>query len=306
MSYRIDPRLPLTMEIRRIATEELESALGHLATAGADPDKALHDCRKRLKSVRALIRLVRSGNPQFARAENARCQKASARLAAPREAAALVETLDRLAAEYPGEVAGGTFDPIRNDLLARHAAVLDQDLSKAVDAAAATCRTVLRQFDRLTLPDQIEDAAGILAAGVRKTMQRAFKAFRRAKERGDPSDFHDLRKAIKAHTRHLALLRKVWPSRVKPQIKKLDALGEQLGDLHDILVLRALLSDGASAPGGPELAQRLDRLARRTERRLRKTSLGDAADLFRDSPKRSPKSVARKMRKGMAETAAGP
>ena len=122
MSYRIDPRLPLTHEIRRIATEKLESALGHLATAGTDPDKALHDCRKRLKSVRALIRLVRSGDPKFARAQNARCQKASARLAAPREAAALVETLDRLAEEYPGEAAGGTLDPIRNELLARHAA----------------------------------------------------------------------------------------------------------------------------------------------------------------------------------------
>lgn len=306
MSYRIDPRQPLTHEIRRIATEELESALGHLAAAGTDPDKALHDCRKRLKSVRALIGLVRAGDPKFARAQNARCQKASARLAAPREAAALVETLDRLAEEYPGEAAVGTLDPIRAELLARHASVLDQDLRKAVDAAAAACRTVLGRFDGLALPDQPEAAAEILAAGVRKTMQRARKALRHAKERGESGDFHDLRKAAKAHTRHLALLGKVWPSRVKPQIKALDGLGDRLGDLHDIFVLRALLHDDGRPLGSPATTQLLDRLARRTERKLRKTCLRDAADLFHDSPKRSAKSVARKIRRGMAEAAPAP
>lgn len=306
MSYRIDPRQSLTQEIRRIATEELESALGHLAAAGTDPDTALHDCRKRLKSVRALIRLVRSGDPKFSRAQNARCQKASARLAAPREAAALVETLDRLAEEYPGETSDGMLDPIRDDLLARHASLLDQDLRKAVAAAAAACRTVLSRFDGLDLSDQPKAAAEILAAGVRKTMQRARKAFQHAKERGDASDFHDLRKAAKAHTRHLALLGKVWPSRVKPRIKALDALGDRLGDLHDIFVLRALLHDDGKAPGSPEATRLLDRLARRTERRLRKTCLRDAADLFHDSPKRSAKSVARKMRRGMAEAAPAP
>jgi CHAD domain-containing protein len=304
MSYRFDPRVPLTQEVRRIATEELEGALGHLATAGTDPDKALHDCRKRMKSLRALIRLVRSGNPKFANAENARCQKASARLAAPREAAALMETLDRLAEEYPEETAGGTFDPIRAELLARHAAVLDQDLHKASNAAAAACRTVLSRFDGLALPDQPEAAAEVLATGVRKTMQRARKASRHARERGEPGDFHDLRKAVKAHTRHLALLSKVWPSRVKPRIKALDALGERLGDLHDIFVLRALLRDDGRALGSRTLTQRLDRLAMRAERRLRKTCVGDAADLFHDSPKRIAKSVARKMRRRVAEAAA--
>lgn len=306
MSYRIDPRLPLSQEIKRIATEELESALGHLATAGTDPDTALHDCRKRLKSVRALIRLVRSGDEKFAKAENARCQKASARLAAPREAAALVETLDRLAEEYPEEAAGETLDPIRGDLLARRSSVLDQDLREAVDAAAAACRTALSRFEYLDLPDQPQAAADTLAAGVRKTMQQARKAFRYAKERGDPSDFHDLRKAAKAHTRHLALLGKVWPSRVKPRIKALDALGDRLGDLHDIFVLRALLNDDGKALGSPATTRLLDRLAQRTERRLRKTCLRDAADLFHESPKRSAKCVARKVRRGMAEAAAAP
>ena len=55
-----------------------KSALGHLAAARDEPDKALHECRKRLKSLRALLRLVRSGDKAFVRAENARYREVSA------------------------------------------------------------------------------------------------------------------------------------------------------------------------------------------------------------------------------------
>ncbi|MCX7305579.1 MAG: CHAD domain-containing protein [Hyphomicrobiales bacterium] len=301
MSYRIDPRLRLTHEVRRIATEELEGALGHLATLGENPDKALHECRKRLKSVRALVRLVRSGDAKFAQAENALCRKASTRLAAQRGAAALVETLDRLAAEYPEEAAGGALGPVREELVARHATLLDQDLRKAAAAASAACRTGLRRLEGIDLPDHPEAAADVLADGVRTTMQRARKSLRRSKERGEPVDFHDLRKAVKAHARHLALLKKVWPSPVKPRIKALDALGQKLGDLNDLFVLRALFHD-VERPLGKR-TRVPDKLALRSERKLRKKCLAEASELFHDSPKRSAKGVARTVRRGMAKQA---
>ncbi|TIM15852.1 MAG: CHAD domain-containing protein, partial [Mesorhizobium sp.] len=57
MSFRIDPRLPLTGEVRRILAEEIGKALHHLDAARSRPEQALHKCRKRLKSARALLRL---------------------------------------------------------------------------------------------------------------------------------------------------------------------------------------------------------------------------------------------------------
>ena len=123
MSYRIDPRLPLTSEVQRIAAEEIDGALEHLAAARDNPDKALHECRKRLKSMRALLRLVRSGDEAFARAENARYREVSARLAGAREAAALIETLDRLADAFPDETADGALDPVRDRLVARRGGI---------------------------------------------------------------------------------------------------------------------------------------------------------------------------------------
>jgi CHAD domain-containing protein len=306
MSYRIDPRLPLTSEVRRVAAEEIEAALHHLAGAGDSPDKALHECRKRLKSVRALLRLVKSATRKFVKAENDRYRKVAARLGAPRDAAALIETLDRVAAEFPEETMGGALEPVRDKLVVRHAGVLDKDLAKAIDAAAASCRTGLARLEKMNLPDRPEAAADILADGLRVTMRRARKALENAKDRGDPSDFHDLRKAVKAHAKHLTLLKKFWPSPVKPQLKALDALGEWLGELHDIFVLHALAEEEGRPLGSRAETRALNKLARLSERKLRKTCLTEASELFRDGPKRSARKVARKIRRDMAEHEAAP
>lgn len=300
MSYRIDPHLPLTSEVRRIAAEELEGALGHLSAAREEPDEALHECRKRLKALRALLRLVRSGDKAFFRAENARYRDVFARLAGPREAAALIETVDRLAEAFPDEVAGGELSAVRDRLVERRDGIVSNGAGPAIEEAAAACQAGLRQIEKLALPDQPEGAADILADGVRRTMHRACKALDKAKTRGHPEDFHELRKALKAHSKHLFLLKKLWPSPAKARRKAVDALAERLGDLHDIFVLRALLKNKERPLGEPAETRLLARLSRRSERQLKRACLADASELLHDSPKRSVKKVARKIRHDLA------
>ncbi|RWH20417.1 MAG: CHAD domain-containing protein, partial [Mesorhizobium sp.] len=110
MSFRIDPRLPLTGEVRRILADEIGKALGQLETARDKPEQGLHKCRKRLKGVRALLRLVRSGDEPFCQTENECYKQVSALLAGPREATALIETVDRLGSAFPDETAAGGLD----------------------------------------------------------------------------------------------------------------------------------------------------------------------------------------------------
>jgi CHAD domain-containing protein len=305
MSYRIDPRLPLTSEVRRIAAEEIDSALEHLAAASVNPDKALHECRKRLKSIRALLRLVRSGDEAFARAENARYREISSRLAGAREAAALIETLDRLEDAFPGETADGALDLVRGRLVARRGGVVDDDLANAIAPSVAACKGGLRKIGKLALPDQPERAADVLAEGAGKTIRRARKALRKAQDGGRPEDFHDLRKAVKAHAMHLSLLRKFWPSPVKARRKAIDALGERLGDLHDIFVLRALLLDDAQPLGTRAETRLADRLAKRMERKLSKICLTEASKLFNDDTRRSAKKLVREIGQDLAEQQPG-
>lgn len=303
MSFRIDPRLPLTAEVRRIAKGEIEGMLRHLASAADSPDKAMHGCRKRIKRLRALLRLVRAGDPDFIREENARYRDIAASLAGPREAAALIETVDRLAAAFPEHAAAEAFEVMRGTLKARRRRLLNEDraLAALAEGAAASCRAGLGKIDALALPGDPEQAADVLADGARDTLTKARNALKDAGERGDKEDFHDLRKAVKAHAMHLSLLKKLWPEPIQAQRKQVEALGESLGDLHDIFVMRAMLAGDGDPLAGRAETKLIDRLLKRSERRLRKACLKEAGALFSDSPKRAVKQLARRARDDLAE-----
>ncbi|ESX86110.1 metal-binding protein [Mesorhizobium sp. L103C119B0] len=301
MSFRIDPRLPLTGEVRRILGEDIGKALAHLAVARDQPEQALHKCRKRLKSARALLRLVRSGNETFCRTENQCYRQVAALLAGPREATALVETVDRLAAAFPEQVAGGGLDSVRDRLIARqHETHAGAGLDAAIGAATAACEEGLIRIERLLLPDLPEHAADVLAEGARKTLRRARKALDRAGSRGEAEDFHDLRKAAKTHSMHLSLLGRLWPTPIKVRRKAVDELGERLGELHDVFVMRVLLEADGEPLGDAQDTRLLGKLLKRSEKSLKKSCLAGAAELFGDSPKRSTKKLARNARDDLA------
>lgn len=301
MSFRIDPRLPLTGEVRRILGEEIGKALAHLAVARDQPEQALHKCRKRLKSARALLRLVRSGNETFCRTENQCYRQVAALLAGPREATALVETVDRLAAAFPEQVAGGGLDSVRDRLIARqHEMHAGAGLDAAIGAATAACEEGLIRIERLLLPDLPEHAADVVAEGARKTLRRARKALDRAGSRGEAEDFHDLRKAAKTHSMHLSLLGRLWPAPIKVRRKAVDELGEKLGELHDVFVMRVLLEADGEPLGDAQDTRLLGKLLKRSEKSLKKSCLAGAAELFGDSPKRSTKKLARNARDDLA------
>ncbi|UCI08121.1 CHAD domain-containing protein [Mesorhizobium sp. B1-1-8] len=301
MSFRIDPRLPLTGEVRRILADEIGRALSHLELAREKPEQGLHKCRKRLKSVRALLRLVRSGDEPFCQTENECYKQVSALLAGPREATALIETIDRLAEAFPEQSAGGGLDPVRDRLVLRqHELHAGAGLDAAINAAVAACQEGLERIGRLALPDQPEQAADILAEGARATLRRARKGLDKAGSRGAADDFHDLRKAAKTHSMHLSLLGRLWPTPIKGRRKAVDKLGDQLGDLHDVFVMRGLLDADGEPLGPPEETRLLRKLLKRSEKSLSKACLADAAELFGDSPKRSTKKLARKARGDLA------
>ncbi|WP_421915222.1 CHAD domain-containing protein [Mesorhizobium sp.] len=304
MSFRIDPRLPLTGEVRRILAEEIDKALVHLDAAPSQPEQALHKCRKRLKSVRALLRLVHSGNETFCAAENQCYREVAGLLAGAREATALIETIDRLAAEFPQECAGGGLNTVRERLVKNQEALhAGADLAATIEAAIAACEAGRSRIGTLSLPDMPEQAADVLAEGARLTLRRARKALDTAGSRGDADDFHDLRKAAKTHGMHLSLLGRLWPTPIKARRKAVDELGERLGELHDVLVMRALLDADDRPLGPPRETRLLAKLLKRSEKHLKKACLKEAAELFGDSPKRSTRKLARKARDDLAGAA---
>ncbi|MER9976948.1 CHAD domain-containing protein, partial [Mesorhizobium sp. M0085] len=177
MSFRIDPRMSLTGEVRRILAEEIGKVIDHLNAARDRPEPGLHKCRKRLKNVRALLRLVRSGDETFCVTENQCYRQVAALLAGPREATALVETIDRLAASFPEQSAGDGLGAVRDRLVARqHELHGGGGLDAAIGAAISACEEGVARIDKLALPDKPEQAADVLAEVASTTLRRARNA----------------------------------------------------------------------------------------------------------------------------------
>lgn len=287
MKYRIDPRLPLTGEIRRIAGGRIGKAVENLEASRAAPEKGLHGARKRFKELRALFGLVGAGDRAFCRKESVRYRDIARTIAGAREATALIETLDRLVKEFPEACAGGELDGVRAALETRRERIAHDraDLGPVIDAAITACGNGRIALAGIALPDDPQLAADVLADGARKTMRHAARALDRAAKRGKPDDFHNLRKAVKAHWMHLSLLRGVWPRPLKSRRKAVETLGEHLGDLNDIFVMRGLIGTEGKALGEKKAIAVLLRLLKRSERPLRKDCLKEAGKLFREKSK---------------------
>src|ERR1700722_13870028 len=129
MAFRFKSKEAVGEAVRRGVRREVDRALEALR-AGDPPDEAAFDARKRFKRVRAALRLVRAdlGDTVYRR-ENLLFRDAARPLAEARDAAMLVEALDRLTGPSPGDA--GAFDDVRRALLSRRQTVLHEALDGA-------------------------------------------------------------------------------------------------------------------------------------------------------------------------------
>jgi hypothetical protein len=86
MSYRLRKK-SLAREVHRVVREELEETLKELLTVNDQArSTAVHEARKHLKKVRALIRLLRPATGEaFYKLENAAMRKAAERMSSIRD-----------------------------------------------------------------------------------------------------------------------------------------------------------------------------------------------------------------------------
>jgi CHAD domain-containing protein len=230
--------------IKRIVDEQLASALKDLRNG--DPkkaDAAVHACRKRLKRIRAIVRLVREelGEEVFA-VENASFRDAGGSLSEARDAAVLVKTLDGL----KKSVEGSAFSGARKKMLARRRAVARRVLqagngleSVAVLVDEARARVANWKFQR--------DGWDALRPNLKRIYAEARSAYEQAKVGGEAELFHDWRKRVKDLWHQCEVLEGIWPEVMNAMAEQFHQLADVLGDEHDLSVLKAVLEAEALA-----------------------------------------------------------
>jgi CHAD domain-containing protein len=161
----------------------------------------------------------------------------------------------------------------------------------AVNGAVVSCAGGLGALAKFRTGGDRHHDAEVVRVAIGKNLKEMARALDAAERRGRADDFHELRKAVKAHAVHVDLLAAVWPRRGADYAKSLAKLGQSLGDLHDITMVRSQLPDNTDA----EVQKAIDRLLklmRRKEKKLRKRCVAEARRLLPDRPKKAANALA--------------
>ena len=240
-AYRLRLDEPLPHEIARVARGRIDHALDELrGKTDSTPGEAVHEARKDMKKLRALLRLVRGeiGKSSFAR-ENACYRDAARELAGTRDTDVMLETLAAL------DLPAGLGWELRKAIQAERASDGAVDRSGAARGAIAILKEARGRVAGWPLEHDSFDA---VANGLERTYRRGRRDFEAVRAEPSTEGLHEWRKRAKELWYHHTLLRPLWPALMGTVGDEAHELADRLGDDHDLAVLSEWLEQHAE-PG---------------------------------------------------------
>jgi hypothetical protein len=280
MAFRFKIDEPIEKGFRRVGAEQIEKARRQLS-ANADPAAEVHEARKCMKRTRALLRLGRDGlGDAVYRAENAQLREIAQSLSSARDDHVMLETVVKLAAEAEGHMAP-VIARLKEAILA-HRSSGGGDTRSTIEAATAALERALRRFKRLHIePDSFSTLELGLVRNYRKGLERRDVAYA---ENTDEA-FHDWRKCVQAHWRHMALLTRAWPGMFEAQIAAARELSQILGDDHDLGVLRARMATFPAETLSADDTHDIEEFIKARQTALRQKARPHGEMIFSERPK---------------------
>jgi CHAD domain-containing protein len=293
--YRLRPDETVPDGLRRAARGQLADSSDALAGASgtAEIGEAVHSTRKAIKRVRTVLRLSRDtiGEDAYGR-ENTHMRMIAGRLSGARDAHVLIQTLASVEQRFEDELAPSVTERLRARLQDDHQRAM-AEMAQDGELAGTTRDALEEARARTAQWSYARNDLGALKPGLRRVYRRGRKLMRAARDEPDAEHLHEARKRVKDLWHATELLRAAHPKRMKRLARDAHGLSDLLGDHHDVSVLRdyietnpQLFSDMASRDA---LLALLDRRSAALQRRALK--LG--RKVYKRSPKRFVKDVAR-------------
>ncbi len=279
--------------LRRIVLAQLDLAIELLRGESAtSPAQAVHETRKALKRLRALMRLLEGeiGAKQAAR-ERRGLSDIARNLAGARDAEVMVDTLEDLIRRHPRKLGHrrGVIE-LREHLRDERLTATAQTLSDA-----ATREQVARELEDLRVRvagwrlRERRSAQRLVKPGLTH-IYRAGRDRRKLAAKRKPARraMHKWRKQVK-DLRYALEAIDVQGSpdkRLAKLARRADRLGELLGDEHDLTVLGELIAAHRPLRGHRRTRKQLLRSISRRRARLRKRALREGRRLYERPPRR--------------------
>jgi CHAD domain-containing protein len=270
--YKLKRGEPLPEGIARVARGRIDDAIDELGGAtDSSPEEAVHNARKDLKKLRALLRLVRGelGKGVYRR-ENASFRDAAAALAGLRDADVMLVTLEKL--ELDEAVSG----PLRQALEAHRLRTSGGGREQAGGEAIEILSEARARIVDWPLED---DSFAVLEPGLRRMYRGGRREWRAMQKGASVEGLHEWRKRVKELWYDHELLKPLWKPVMKAVGDEAHDLSDLLGDDHDLAVLLDWARNHADAP--PELVEAVEK----RRRDLQEQALELGARLYADRPK---------------------
>jgi CHAD domain-containing protein len=203
-------------------------------------------------------------------------------LAPARDAQALLDAIDKIGgrAELQGESS-----PIRALRAWLHRRRQAAERSLEANAASDAMRGLVALRPALSSLAVYPDSFEPVASGLLTSYRSGRKAFARAFKSGSDEDFHDWRKSLQHHWRHMQLLAPCWPSELSARVELSRNLSQILGDDHDMALLRQLVSAPTMVFASPEDTAVFLKRCRNRHKALRQEAKARGARLFVERPR---------------------
>lgn len=265
MPFHFKKSEPPVKAVRRVCGERVGVALGELKKSRRPG--SVHNARKEIKKLRATLRLVceDTGRRKYRRAVQP-LRRAAGVLAAARDARVRFRALQHLADDAEKRFPA-LYQTLRKIWRRETRRLLK---SRSLSSTRRLLRKAGRRMRRLK---PALSGPSAFVPGLRHSYELAREHFAAARREPSPEHLHEWRKKVKDFWYQLQLAAPVHPPEIRRMLDRLELLGEQLGDDHDLSLLRQCAADT------PEVAK-LNRLIAARQRTLRRAALKLGSQLF--------------------------
>ncbi|MFL6584275.1 MAG: CHAD domain-containing protein [Chthoniobacterales bacterium] len=281
MSYKLSATEPLGESLQQIVCREIDCAIAATLDEPTADCSPVHETRRRVKKIRAALRLLR---PQihdhaFRRADR-QLRNVGRTISEVRDAEVRLETLKQLRAQANAR-RGRTFSETE-ELLAFE---LDSFLAAFAGWQAEARAKLARVQKRITDWDVSAVTADQVCAAVKKSYRQGRDASHDAQRKPNAKTIHHLRKRVKTFGYQLRILRPLSPPLFHDMTADLKILAQQLGHAHDLCFLAERLRS-IRTQRAPRRGQRtLETVIEEREDQLQASALALAERFFSPKPR---------------------
>ena len=281
MSTQINLPESVQVNVQRIMQARIERCRARLREDA--PHEAIHQTRKELKKIRALLRLVRYqiGEEAYQTA-NHYFRDAARLISDARDVSAGWETAEELQSLLTTARNRQAVGRLKRHLRAKKAAITryqvhGDKLLESVTEALADAEQLHRAW---TISD---DGFEAVEKGIKRIYRQCQKRQAVAYSQDDPKAFHQWRKSVKYLRYQVDTLSPLWPGLLQALEGELNLLTDYLGDDHDLLVLQETIKEAKVMPPATQRSVFSTIDERRAQ--LQQEALPLAKKLFAQKPK---------------------